>query len=76
MTAMHRSLLPRGLALLTSTVGLIVGCSAGSAPEGDLPPTRVGTPEEMQNLQKELLQKKVSSGAQYKAPPAVKIPRQ
>ena len=43
---MHRSLLPRGLVVLASTFGLIVGCSAGSPPEGNLPPTKVATPEE------------------------------
>jgi len=71
---MSRSLLVRSLVLLASTVGLLVGCSGATPTEGDLPPTKVATPEDMDKLQKELLQKKVGSG-QYKPPPGVNIPR-
>ena len=73
---MSRPLLLRGLVLLASMVGLLVGCSSSSPTEGDLPKTKVATPEDLGNLQKELLQKKVVSGVAPKSPPGVNIPRQ
>ncbi len=72
---MRRSFLFRGLILVTSTLGVIVGCGESTPTEGNLPKTKVATPEDMENLQKELLQKKVAEGV-YKAPPGVQKPRQ
>lgn len=71
---MSHPLLLRGVVLLASTVGLVVGCSGSTQTEGGLPPTKVASPEDMENLQKELLQKKVASGVAPKRPPGVNIP--
>lgn len=71
---MRRSLLLRGLVLLTSTTGLIVGCSSSTPTEGNLPATKVASPEDMEKLQQDLLQKKVQSGTAPKRPPGVQIP--
>lgn len=71
---MSRSYLYRGLVLLFSTIGLIVGCSE-TPTEGDLPPTKVATPEELEALQKKLEQEKVAPGAKYVPPPNVNMPR-
>jgi len=72
---MNRSLLFRGLAVLASTIGVIVGCT-GTPTEGDLPaPTRVATPEDSEKLQKKLLAEKVAGGTAPKAPPGVAIPK-
>jgi hypothetical protein len=75
MDVMSRSFFWRGLVLLTSTTGLIIGCSGGTPPEGDLPKTRAGTPEEIQNIQKKLEQEKVGKGATYQPPPNVNLPK-
>ena len=71
---MSRSFFLRSLVLLASSTALIVGCSAGTPTEGDLPKTKIATPEDMENLQKKLLQEKVAKGTTYKAPPGVNIP--
>lgn len=71
---MSRSIVFRSLVLLTSSAALIVGCSAGTPTEGNLPPTKVATPADLENLQKKLEQEKVAGGAKYKAPPGVTIP--
>jgi hypothetical protein len=76
MNAMRRSLLFRGLVVLASATGVIVGCSE-TATEGNLPkPTGVATPEDSAKLQKKLLAEKVAPGTKYQAPPGVNIPRQ
>ena len=68
---MIRTLFVRGLVVVVSTV-FVIGCGAGSRPEGDLPPAKVGTPEDMDKLQKDLLQQKTQGGGStYKAPPGV-----
>jgi hypothetical protein len=72
---MGRSFVWRGLALLTSTTGLIVGCSADTPAEGELPKTKVATPEELQNLQKKIEQEKVGKSDTYKPPPGVVLPK-
>jgi hypothetical protein len=71
---MIRSLFVRGFVVVVSTI-FVIGCGAGTPTEGNLPPTKVGTPEDMDKLQKELLQKKVADPAVYKAPPGVTPPR-
>jgi len=71
---MRRSVLVRGLAVLVSTIVVVVGCSE-TPTEGDLPPVKgVATPEDSAALQKKLLAEKVSGAAKYKAPPGVNIP--
>lgn len=58
---------------MTSTAGLIAGCSGGPI-EGNLPKSQPGTPEDMEKIQQDLLQKKVASGTAPKKPPGVNIP--
>jgi hypothetical protein len=75
MNTMRRSLLFRGLVVLASATCVIVGCSE-TPTEGDLPPTKgIATAEDIANNQKKLLQQKVATGATYKAPPGVNIPK-
>jgi len=73
---MRRSVFFRGFVLLASSTGVIVGCSDSAPTEGNLPPTKVATPEDMEKLQQDLLQKKVADPSVYKAPPGVNKPRQ
>lgn len=70
---MHRSPVIRGLIVLAGALGLIVGCSE-TPTEGDLPATRIATPEEMEKLQEKLLQEKVAPNAKYTPPPGVNMP--
>jgi hypothetical protein len=74
MNAMKRSIVFRSLTVLASMIGVIVGCSS-TPTEGDLPPTKPASPEDLQNLQKKLETEKVAPGAGYKPPPAVNIPK-
>jgi len=71
---MKRSIVFRSLAVLASMMGVILGCSS-TPTEGDLPPTKQATPEDLQKLQKKLESEKVGSGGGYKPPPAVSIPK-
>ena len=70
---MKRSIVFRGVALLASTVGVIVGCS-GTPTEGDLPPTKAATPEDMEKLRKKIEAEKIAPGSTYTPPPNVKMP--
>ncbi len=72
---MNRSLWLRGLVMVASTFLFVMGCGSEDPTTGDLPATKVATPEDMDKLQKELLQKKVAGGATYKAPPNVNMPK-
>ncbi len=71
---MNRSVLIRGMVLLTSSACLLIGCGESTPTEGELPKTKVASPEDLENLQKKLLQEKVATGAQYKAPPGIQKP--
>jgi len=70
---MSRSLFLRGLAMMACTVLFVVGCSE-TPTEGNLPVTKAGTPEDMERIQKELIQAKIPKEAAYKAPPGVTKP--
>ena len=72
---MRRSFLPRILVMLVSSLGLIIGCSGGASDDGGLPKTTAGSPEQLEAIQKKLEQEKVAGGAQYKAPPGVRLPQ-
>ena len=72
---MRRTILCRGLVVLASAIAVIVGCTE-TPTDGGLPPTKgIATAEDQANLQKKLLQEKVSSGAKYTPPPGVNIPK-
>jgi len=74
MNTMSRSLLVRGLVVLVSTTGLIVGCSGSSNPEGDIPLGKVAQPGDMERIQKDIIAKKVGEGKAPKRPPGVTLP--
>jgi hypothetical protein len=71
---MKRSIVFRSVAMLASTVGVIVGCT-GTPTEGELPPTKQSTPEDMEKLRKKIEAEKIAPGASgYKPPPGINLP--
>jgi hypothetical protein len=70
---MKRSIVFRSAAGLVCTLGVVLGCT-GTPTEGDLPPTKPATPEDMQKLTKKIEAEKIAPGAGYKAPPGVNMP--
>jgi len=72
---MSRSPWFRASAVLVSAFGFLIGCGSETPTEGPLPQVKVGTPEDMANLQKKLEQEKVGKGAVYKPPPNVQMPK-
>lgn len=73
MKFMTRSIVFRGMFVLVSMTGVILGCS--NAPvEGDLPVGRVAEPGEMEKIQEELVAKKMVEGTAPARPPGIQIP--